>query len=66
MDRIKKYIGEKITKSVVGRIIKYSFYTLVLTLPGPLIATIGVTGVAISAVTVHSGILEYGVSKIIF
>ena len=60
-----KYVASKITKSVVGKAIKYGFYSLVVICPGTLISAVGFQGVAVSAVVIHSGIIENGASMIV-
>lgn len=59
------YIASKVTKSVVGKAVKWGFWSLVLFCPGGMITAIGYQGIVISAVTVHSGIIEYGASSIV-
>jgi hypothetical protein len=60
-----KYIAEKVTQSVIGRAVKWGFWSLVVLCPGSLISTVGIQGLAMAAVTVHSGLVEYSASKLI-
>lgn len=62
----KKYITDKITKSVTGKIIKYAFWSTVMFLgPIEVISTVGLPIAVTTAVVVHSGIIELGASKIV-
>lgn len=64
--RFGKYIAKKISGSVVGKVVKYGFWTTLCFFgPGPVIATVGIPTLAIAAITAHSGIIEYGTSKAI-
>ena len=60
-----KYVAGKITQSVIGKAVKYGFWSLVVCCPTSLIAAVGFQGIAISALAVHSGLIEYGASKIV-
>lgn len=61
-----KYIVKKISGTVVGRVVKYSFWGAFFFFgPGSVVATVGVPALAIAAVTAHSGLVEYSASKAI-
>lgn len=62
---IGKSIVKKITKSTVSKAVKWAFWSVIMLYPGTMVATIGISGIAITAATVHSGIVEYGASKLI-
>ena len=63
--RIGKYISKKVTQSVVGKVVKWGFWSLVFMFPGTLVTTVGVSGIVVAAATVHSGVIEYGASSLI-
>ena len=63
--KIGKYVLKKVTKSAIGKAVKYGFWTVLLMFPGTAIGAVGVTGVAVGAGVVHSGIIEYGASSLI-
>ena len=63
--RAGKYIVGKITTSLVGRAVKWVFWGVVLANPVTVVSTVGISGLAIGAATVHSGLIEYGTNKII-
>ena len=63
--RASKYITEKVTKSVVGKIVRWGFWSVVLLCPTAIVGTVGIPALAVAAITVHSGVIEYGTSKII-
>ena len=63
--KIGKYIAKKVTKSVIGKAVKYGFWTLLFMFPGTAVGAVGVTGVAVGAGVVHSGIIEYSASSLI-
>ena len=65
LKKVGKYVVGKVTKSVVGKAVKWGFWTVLLMFPGTALATVGVTGVVVGAATVHSGIIEYGASALI-
>ena len=55
-----KYIAKKVSGIVAGKAAKYCFWsTFFFFGPGPLIATVGVPGLAIVGLTAHSGVIEY-------
>ena len=58
--RFGKYIIGKVSGSVIGRVVKWGFWPAIY-LVGP--ATIGIQGIAVAAIVVHSGIVEYTASK---
>ena len=61
-----KYIVRKISGSVVGKVIKYGFWTTLCFFgPGPVIATVGIQGLVVAGIAAHSGIVEYGTTKVI-
>ena len=66
MKRIGSYIVQKVTSSAVGKVIRASFWGLLCLLgPGAVISTVGVTGVAVGAAVVHSGLIEYSAGKVV-
>lgn len=59
-----KYITKKITGSIVGKAVKYGFWTTLCFFgPGPVIAAVGIPALAIVGITAHSGLIEYGTGK---
>lgn len=63
---VGEYILDKTTKTIVGKVIKWGFWSGVFFFgPVSIIATVGVEGLVAGAVLVHSGIIEYGTSKAI-
>jgi uncharacterized protein (DUF697 family) len=59
-----KYIVGKMSGTAVGRVAKWGFWTgLIFFGPTPIIGAIGITGLTATAITVHSGILEYTATK---
>ena len=59
-----KYIVKKISGNLVGRTVKYGFWTAMCFFgPITVVSTVGVPVVAVAAITAHSGIVEYGTSK---
>ena len=63
--KIGKYAAKRLTGNLVGKVVRYGFWGLLFTAPGPMVAAVGVTGVAVSAIVVHSGLVEYGVSTLV-
>lgn len=63
--KVGKYVAEKITQSAIGQGVKWGFWTILFMFPGTIITTVGVTGVVAAAATVHSGLIEYGATKMI-
>jgi len=64
LKRIGKYIIGKVTGSAVGKAAKWGFWSSVLFFgPAPIIGAIGIPGLAVAAVAVHSGVLEYTATK---
>ena len=63
--KIGKYIAGSVTKSVVGKAVRYGFWSLILFCPGAMIGAVGYTGVAVSAAAVHSGVVEYSASRLL-
>ena len=63
--KIGKYIVQKISGNLMGRLARWGFWGLVITFPGPAVSAIGVSGLTVALITVHSGIVEYGTSSII-
>ena len=64
-NKIGSYIVNKVTKSVVGKAVRYGFWSLLFFCPGAMIGAVGYTGVVVSAAAVHSGLVEYGASSLI-
>ena len=64
--RSGKYIVKKISKSAVGRAVKYCFWGI-LCFYGPtsVIGVVGIQGLIAGAVVTHSGVIEYSAGKII-
>ena len=59
-----KYIIGKVSGSMVGRAAKWGFWSSILFFgPIPVIGAVGIPGLAVAAVTVHSGVLEYTATK---
>ena len=59
-----KYIVGKLSSSMAGKAVKYSFWGLICFFgPVAVVSTVGVPGLALAAVTVHSGLIEYGTQK---
>ena len=55
-----KYIAKKVTGLFAGKAVKYGFWSAVVFFgPGPIIATVGIPGLAVAALTAHSGAIEY-------
>ena len=61
-----KYVIKKLSTSVVGRAVNWTFCTLLCFYgPGPIIATIGIRGLILAAVATQSNIIGYSTSKIV-
>ena len=55
-----KYIAKKVSGIFAEKAAKYCFWSTVLFFgPGPIVATIGVPGLAVAGLAAHSGIAEY-------
>ena len=65
ISRIKKYVSQKITESLVGKAVKWGFWSALFMFPGTMVGTVGVSGIVVAAATVHSGIVEYTASSLI-
>ena len=63
--RFGKYVSKKVTQSVVGKVVKWGFWSLVFMFPGTLVTTVGVSGIVVAAATVHSGVIEYTASSLV-
>ena len=64
--RFGKYIVKKISGSLVGKVVKYGFWSAFFFFgPGTVITAVGVPGLAVAAATAHSGIIEYTTEKAI-
>ena len=64
--RSGKYVVKKVSKSAVGKAVKWAFWGIVCFYgPMAVIGTIGVNGLLISAAAAHSGLAEYSAGKII-
>jgi len=62
--RIGKYVAKKITGSLIGKAVKYGFWSSICFFgPGPIIATVGVPVLVVTGITAHSGVIEYGAGK---
>ena len=62
---IGKSVAKRLTGNLVGKVARYGFWGLLFTVPGPIIGAVGVTGVAVTGIVVHSGLVEYGVSTLV-
>ena len=60
-----KYVIKKTTESAIGKIVRYSFCSLFFMFPGTAISTVGISGVIMTGIVLHSGIIEYTTGKII-
>lgn len=64
LKKFGKYIVGKLSGTVVGRVAKWGFWSSVVFFgPAPIIGAIGIPGLAVAAITVHSGVLEYTATK---
>ena len=63
---IKNYVVQKVSNMVVGRLVKWGFWSVVLFAPVTVVSTVGVPVLAVTALTVHSGIIEYTTTKLIY
>lgn len=59
---VGQYFLKKAKSKILGKLVKAGFWTLVVAFPGPMITTLGVSGLAATAVTLHSGVVEFGMS----
>lgn len=57
--RIKKYVKKKVTNLLVGKAVKWTFWSIVLFSPLTTISTVGMPVLLITAATIHSGVIEY-------
>lgn len=61
-----KYVIKKISRTVVGRGVKWAFWGLICFYgPGPVVAAVGINGLLVGAAVAHSGIVEYSAEKMI-
>ena len=66
LTQIKNYLITKVTHMAVGRFVKWGFWSVVLFAPVTVVSTVGVPVLAVTALTVHSGIIEYTTTKLIY
>ena len=60
LKRVGKYVAEKVTQNVASMVVTWGFWTTVAVVgPATAIGTVGIPIFAISAITVHSGVIEY-------
>jgi len=64
MKKVGKYLTAKVAGSVVGKVVKYGFYSILMFFgPTSVIGVVGIAGLAVSGLIVHSGAIEYGTNK---
>lgn len=66
LTQIKNYVITKVTHMAVGRLVKWGFWSAVLFAPITVVSTVGIPILAVTALTVHSGIIEYTTTKLIY
>ena len=60
LKRVGKYVAEKVTQNVASMVVTWGFWTTVAVVgPTTAIGTVGIPIFALSALTVHSGVIEY-------
>ena len=63
--KASKYISEKVTKSIVGKIVRWGFWSVVLLCPTAIVGTVGIPALAVAAITVHSGVIDMELAKLL-
>lgn len=66
LTQIKNYVITKVTHMAVGRLVKWGFWSAVLFAPVTVVSTVGLPVLTITAITVHSGLIEYTTTKLIY
>ena len=61
-----KRIANKFAGSLVGKAVKYGFWASLFAFPTAIVGTVGVPVVAVTAVVIHSGLVEYTASYTAF
>lgn len=64
--RVGKYIAKKITNTMVGKALRWGFWSVILICPIAIVGTVGVPALAVTAIVVHSGVIEYTTTSLIF
>jgi hypothetical protein len=64
--RVGKYIAKKITNTMVGKALRWGFWSVILICPVAIVGTVGVPALAVTAIVVHSGVIEYTTTSLIF
>ena len=65
LHRVKRFLVKKATQSAVGKAVRWGFWSLLIFCPGAMLTTVGVSGLVVTAATVHSGVIEYGASTLL-